>query len=166
VPVTLKALRKKDFADCPKTLGEHLRKRRKQLALVQREAAERLGIDVFTYLNWETDKTKPVDAQFAPVVTFLGYDPSRPPTTLLERLTAQRRALGATLDQVAQYLGWDPFTLNRYVRGIWPMSPERAAALEAFLVADPASLTPVLAFARRRRRRPVYRRESAPSFGS
>src|SRR5579872_7427924 len=74
VSVTLNARRKKDFAECPKTLGEHLRKRRRDLGLLQREAAERMGIDVFTYLNWETDKTKPVDAQFVPIVRILGYD--------------------------------------------------------------------------------------------
>ena len=82
VSVTLKHLRNNAFVECLKTLGEHLKRRRREPGLIQREVAERMDIDVFTYLNWETDKTKPLDAQFGPVVRFLGYDPSRPPITL------------------------------------------------------------------------------------
>jgi transcriptional regulator with XRE-family HTH domain len=54
-------------------LGEHLKKRRRELGLLQREAANRMGIGTETYSNWETGKTEPVAAQFRPVVEFLGY---------------------------------------------------------------------------------------------
>jgi hypothetical protein len=36
--------------------------------------------------NWESGKTKPVAAQFRPVVAFLGYDPTPQPP--LERFLA------------------------------------------------------------------------------
>jgi transcriptional regulator with XRE-family HTH domain len=86
----------------PQTLGEHLKKRRRQLGLLQREADERMGISTGTYTNWEKGKTQPVAAQFRPIVTFLGYDPTPEPTTLAERLEAKRRTLGVTFDQVAK----------------------------------------------------------------
>jgi transcriptional regulator with XRE-family HTH domain len=132
-PLTLKALRAKDYSQNPQTLGGYLKKRRRELGLLQREAAERMGIRRDTYINWEKGKTKPVPSQFKPVVAFLGYDPTPAPLSLVERVEAKRRILGATLDQVAQYLGWDEASLRRYLKGEWRLSQERAEALERFL---------------------------------
>jgi transcriptional regulator with XRE-family HTH domain len=129
-------LRPKDYLERPQTLGQHLKKRRKELGLLQREAAHQMGIDTWTYLNWEKDKTKPATARFRPVVAFLGYDPSPEPTTLAGRLEAKRRAWGTTHDQVAEQLGWDPGTLTRYLNGTWPIPVPRKAALERLLSAD------------------------------
>jgi len=150
VPLSLKALRPKDYSETPQTLGEHLRKRRKELGLLQREAAERMGVSTETVLNWEKDKTRPVPSQFRPLVVFLGFDPTPPGTSLKDRLEAKRRALGITTDQVAAHLGWDPGSLNRYLRGVWSLSSERAGDLEAFLSADEAELTTLWTLARRR----------------
>jgi hypothetical protein len=60
------------------TLGGHLKKRRRQLALLQWEAAERMGIGTDTYANWEKGKMELVASQFGLVVTFTGYDPMAP----------------------------------------------------------------------------------------
>jgi hypothetical protein len=49
-PFTLKALRAKDYSENPQTLGEHLKKRRRQLGLLQRETAEMLGVSTDTRL--------------------------------------------------------------------------------------------------------------------
>lgn len=136
VPVTFKAQKPKDYSETPQTLGQHLKKRRRELGLLQRDAAERMGIDLWTYRNWESDATAPVAARFRPIIQFLGYDPSPEPKTLADRLAAKQRALGATLSQVAQQLGWDPGSLRRYVDGRWRLSPERAAKLDAVLLAS------------------------------
>jgi transcriptional regulator with XRE-family HTH domain len=104
-PLTLKALRQKDYSEDPETLGEHLKKRRRELGLLQREAAERMGVSTGTLVNWEQDNTKPVAAQFRPLVAFLGYDPTPEPRTLAERMEAKQRTLGASLARVARYLG-------------------------------------------------------------
>ena len=74
MPVTLKALRTKDYSENPQTLGEHLKKRRRELGLLQREAAERMGIWTETYAYWENGHSEPVASQFRPVVAFLGFD--------------------------------------------------------------------------------------------
>lgn len=60
VPVTLKSLRPKDYSEHPKTLGEHLKKQRKKLGLLQREAAEQMGILTEPFTIWEKGKTLPV----------------------------------------------------------------------------------------------------------
>jgi DNA-binding XRE family transcriptional regulator len=124
-PLTLKALRAKDYSQNPHTLGEHLKKRRKELGLLQREAAERLGVSTDTVVNWEKDNTKPVAAHFRPVVAFLGYDPTPASQTLADRVEAKQRSLGASLAQVARHLGWDPGSLRRYLDGTWNLSPDR-----------------------------------------
>lgn len=84
VPLTLKAKKPKDYSEAPQTLGEHLKKHRRQLRLLQREAAARMGILTETYANWEKGKTKPVPAQFGSAIAFLGYDPMPAPQTLAE----------------------------------------------------------------------------------
>ena len=150
MPLTLKALRKKDYSEEPKTLGEHLKKRRKELGLLQREAGERMGVSKETVANWEKDKTKPVPSQFKPVVAFLGYDPSTAPVTLKDRLAAKRRGLGVTFDQVANHLGWDGGTLTRYLDGTWSIPAARAAALDAFLGAPASDLRSIHQLPRRR----------------
>jgi DNA-binding XRE family transcriptional regulator len=135
-PLTLKALRARDYSETPQTLGEHLKKRRRELGLLQREAAERMGVSTDTVVNWEKDKSKPVAAQFRPVVAFLGYDPTPASSTLAGRLAAKQRSLGASLAQIARHLGWDPGSLRRYLVGTWRISPDRQEALEAFLNAE------------------------------
>jgi transcriptional regulator with XRE-family HTH domain len=132
-------------------LGEHLKKRRKELGLLQREAAERMGVSTETVANWEKGKTKPVAAQFRPIVQFLGYDPSPEPTTLAGRLEAKRRQLGMTFEQVAGYLGWDEGSLRRYLKGTWRLSCERAGALEKFLKLDAEASAALLTAPSRRR---------------
>lgn len=151
VPLTLKALKSKDYVEEPKSLGEHLRKRRKELGLLQREAAAQMGVSAETIANWEKDRARPLAAQFRPVIAFLGYDPSPEPKTLAQRVEAKRRVLGVTFEQVADYLGWDAGTLTRYLNGTWRLSLERADALERFLGLDEQEAAAVLAIPRRRR---------------
>ncbi len=133
VPLLLKSLRKKDDFLDPNNLGEHLKKRRQELGLLQREVAVQMGILKETYANWENGHTEPVASQFRPVVAFLRFDPSPAPATLAERLEAKRRATGMTFSQAAKRLGWDEGPLTRYLNGIWRMPGQRAAALARFL---------------------------------
>ena len=149
-PLTLKALRVKDYLANPQTLGGHLKRRRKELGLLQREAAEQMGVSTDTVVNWEKDKSKPVAAQFRPVVAFLGYDPTPEPQALADRVEAKQRRLGASLAQVARHLGWDPGSLRRYLDGTWRLSPVRRDALEAFLHAEDGALAGMHSLKRRR----------------
>jgi transcriptional regulator with XRE-family HTH domain len=131
-------------------LGQHFKKRRRELGLLQREAAEMMGVSTDTVVNWEKGRTEPVAAQFRPVVAFLGYDPTPEPQTLAERLEAKQRRLGASLAQVARYLGCDPGSLRRYLDGTWRISLHRRDALEAFLDAEEETLAGLNSLKRRR----------------
>jgi len=82
--------KKTDFE--PRTIGEHIKKRRLKLKLTQAQASPQLGVDPMTILNWEKGKTTPPMPYLPAIHRFLGYDPFPPATTTIaERLIAKRR---------------------------------------------------------------------------
>jgi DNA-binding transcriptional regulator YiaG len=54
-PLRLKIKKPNDYLDQPETLGQHLKKRRKELSLLQREAGDRMGVSAETVANWDKD---------------------------------------------------------------------------------------------------------------
>ncbi|MBV8799005.1 MAG: helix-turn-helix domain-containing protein, partial [Alphaproteobacteria bacterium] len=82
------------YAETPETLGQHLRRRRIQAGLLQREVAVQLGAGVYTYLLWERDRTMPRSGYYPAIFDFLGYDPFPAARSLAEEIRAKRRQLG------------------------------------------------------------------------
>ncbi len=117
LPITLKALIPHEIGPEPRTLGDHVRRRRLALRLTQRELATRLGVNPWTVLNWEKGRTQPPSWSVAAILRFLGYDPFPPPRTLAERLLAKRRAMGWSIRKAAQQLGVDPDTWSDWEKG-------------------------------------------------
>ena len=107
VPITLKALKPKETDFEPQTLGEHVRKRRLELRLTQKQAAKRLGVNPWTVLNWEKDHTEPPIESMPTIIRFLGYDPFPEPKNIPERLLTKRRAMGWSIREAARRLGVD-----------------------------------------------------------
>ena len=66
-----------------KTVGDHLRKRRLDLRLRQRDVADRLGVDTTTITNWELGHTVPGFGWMPAIIGFLGYDPLVAPGTIV-----------------------------------------------------------------------------------
>jgi len=62
----------------PKTLGEHLRKRRREVGKRQSDVATELDVSTWTYLLWEQDRASPTVGQYPALIRFLGYDPHEP----------------------------------------------------------------------------------------
>jgi len=88
-------------------LGEHVRKRRLELELTQKQAAERLGVNAGTVLNWEKGHTEPPVESMPAIIRFLGYDSFLEPNNISERLLAKRRAMGRSIKEAARQLGVD-----------------------------------------------------------
>ena len=86
-------------------MGEHVRKRRLELELTQKQAAERLGVNPWTVLNWEKDHTEPPNEFMPAIIRFLGYDLFPELKNIRERLLAKRRAMGRSIREVARQLG-------------------------------------------------------------
>jgi DNA-binding XRE family transcriptional regulator len=59
----------------PKTLGEHLKKKRFGLGLRQEEAAQILKVSDRTLSLWECDRIRPTDPYQPRIVAYLGYSP-------------------------------------------------------------------------------------------
>lgn len=132
--------RAKNYPENPRTLGEHLRKRRLNLYQTQEQVSMRFRISVTAYNYWEADRIAPKVNKWPEVVRFLGYDPSPPPTNFREAVKALRRSLGLDKRKFAARLGVDvksvlnweagySFPLRRTRRMISRISPHMAAML-------------------------------------
>lgn len=111
------------------TIGDHLRRRRLTLKLLQRQVAEQLGVGVASIYNWESNRTEP-EFQYKPaIIRFLGYNPTPPSHRWADRLVQARTALGLSQKESAQELGVDPCTLARWERG--EREPKGALAVSA-----------------------------------
>ena len=101
----------------PQTVGDHIRKRRFGLKLLQREVAEQLGVDTTSVFNWEGNRSSPEIRYMPAIIRFLGYNPLPAAHTLSERLVRQRKSLGLSQKESAERLGVDPSTLAKWERG-------------------------------------------------
>lgn len=100
-----------------RTLGHHIRKRRLDLGLIQRDLAERVGVSEDSIWNWENRGLKPELRYMPAILDFLGYDPRPEPATLAERIVRFREGKGWARPRLAVELCIDPSTLARWERG-------------------------------------------------
>ena len=135
VPIRLKALKPKETDFEPQTLGEHVKKRRLELRLTQKQAASRLGVNPWTVLNWEKGHTVPPVESLPVILQFLGYDPFPKPESLPERLLAKRRAMGWSIKEAARQLGVDEGTWGAWEASTTTPWPRYVRLLERFLIA-------------------------------
>jgi transcriptional regulator with XRE-family HTH domain len=98
-----------------KTLGDHIRKKRLDLGLLQREVAQKIGTSETSIHNWERGHTTP-SLNFMPgILRFLGYTPfEKDAASLAENIKAYRRAFGLSQKALAKQLKIDPTTLARW----------------------------------------------------
>jgi transcriptional regulator with XRE-family HTH domain len=101
----------------PRTLGEHIRKRRLDLGLLQKQVGQRIGACVATVWLWEADRIAPELKWWPAIIGFLGYDPRPAPRTVGERLVRYREARGWSQKRLAEALKIDPSTLSRWELG-------------------------------------------------
>lgn len=122
----------KGYPEAPKTLGEHLRKRRLDLRRTQEQTAAHFGISPTAYHGWEADRNTPNIAKWPEVVRFLGYDPSPIPTNFGEAVSAIRQSLGLDKRKFAARLGVDVKSVLNWEAGRtspFPNMRKRIAAL-------------------------------------
>lgn len=98
-----------------KTLGDHLKKKRLDLKMTQKEVAARLQTTVCTYRDWERKMRNP-SFQYVPrIVDFLGYIPfDMEFENLGQKILAYRQLLGFRQKDLAKLLGVDPSTIKRW----------------------------------------------------
>ena len=100
-----------------KTLGDHLRKRRLDLNLLQKEVAQKIGVGETSVYNWENNLAKPALRFIPRIIEFLGYVPfDTSNLSAGERIVVYRRLLGISQKKLAHRLGIDPCTLSKWER--------------------------------------------------
>ena len=80
--------------DAVRTVGDHIRKRRMDRGLLQREVATEIGVHHKTLALWERARTSPAVRHWPEILRFLGYDPTPEPQSIAELLIAVRRKRG------------------------------------------------------------------------
>ncbi len=137
VPIKLKGPKPKDWNDEPVTLGEHIKKIRKERGLLQREVAKALRVDSMSVVNWEMKRTA-VGTRFVPaIIQWLGYDPLPAPSSLASWITIERTRRGLARRALAEALGWDETTVRSYEEGDRLPEDARLAKLRAILGKPP-----------------------------
>lgn len=132
--ISLKSLIPKPYDFEPRTLGEHVLKRRLFLKLSQPQLAKILGIAPETVLNWELNYRKPGINHIGKLIQFLGYDPALPnPRSIAELLLAKRRELGWSQKVAARNLGVDPCTWSSWECGGTIMRHDHRQLVALFL---------------------------------
>ena len=101
----------------PQTVGDHLRKRRLGLKMLQKDVAEQLGVDKTSVFNWEANTAVPEIRYMPAIIRFLGYNPLPAASTLAEQLVRQRTSMGLSQKESAERLGVDPSTLAKWEQG-------------------------------------------------
>jgi transcriptional regulator with XRE-family HTH domain len=100
----------------PQTIGEHLRRRRIELGLYQKDVAKRIGVTSSTIWNWEHEWS--IELRYMPrVIEFLGYNPVPCPEDLLERLTWFKLANGLTFEDLGTMMGRSSEQLADWLSG-------------------------------------------------
>ena len=104
-----------------RTIGDHLRKRRLDLRMAQKEVAEKLGIRTYTIRGWEYNQYSPEIRHMPKIIEFLGYVPWNTfAKTIGEKITAYCKLHGITKQELAQQLDIHPYTVSRWMAGKRP----------------------------------------------
>ncbi len=100
-----------------KTIGDHLRKRRLDLNLLQKEMAQKFGVSDPSIYNWENNLVKPAYRYIPKIIMFLEYVPFDTSTLSVgEKIVAYRKILGFSQKKLACHLGIDPCALSKWER--------------------------------------------------
>lgn len=131
--VSLKSLIPKPYDFDPITLGDHVRKKRLQVGLYQKDVAGLLGVCASTVLHWEKNRTEPPIAFMPAILEFLGYDPFPIPRTLAEQLRSKRRERGWSIKKAAESMGVDPGTWAGWESGEFNLRSKHQSRLARLL---------------------------------
>ena len=121
----------------PVTVGDHLRLRRLNLKMLQRDLAKKLGVETSSIFNWEANTGGSPRPQYFPaIIEFLGYNPLPPAKTWAERLVRGRMSQGLSQKEFAGKLEVDPSTLAKWERREREPCGAFAARAELFLASE------------------------------
>lgn len=101
----------------PKTIGEHIKKRRMDLGLSQAQAAREISVTEDTCCYWENGRNSPKVSEYPAIIRFLGYYPQTHETeTLGGKITRYKRMHGMNNRAFGALCGVDAGTVAKWER--------------------------------------------------
>jgi len=123
-----------------KSLGDHIKKKRLDLKIFQKEAAKKIGVDETTIWLWENNRVEPSISFIPKIIGFLGYIPfDTKYSSLGEKIIAFRRIHGLSQKKLSSLLGIDSTTIGSWERGEHKPSKELLEKLLSFFTSYPSS---------------------------
>jgi len=119
----------------PRTIGDHIRKRRIDLGLFQRQAAEQIGVSESSVYNWERG-TEPELRHMPAVIRFLGYVPFPCPDDPVGRLRYYKLVNGLSYERLGAVMGRDPEQLTDWLSGRTIPSKNNIEKMRNFLLQE------------------------------
>ena len=116
-----------------RSIGDHIRKRRLDLGLLQIEVVAQIGVSENTIWNWEHG-TEPALIHIPAVLDFLGYVPWEQPEDPVGRLAYFKKVNGLSLRRLGALMGRDPEQLEDWVSGRVKPCKKNTAKIKSFLV--------------------------------
>ncbi|WP_082820102.1 helix-turn-helix domain-containing protein [Desulfuromonas sp. DDH964] len=107
----------KELTEEPITLGDHLRRRRFELRLYQKDVAKQIGVTTSTIWNWENGWSSITLCCMPKVIEFIGYNPIPCPEDPMGRLAWYRQVKGLSLEQLGAEMDRDPEQLADWLAG-------------------------------------------------
>jgi len=102
----------------PQTIGEHIRKKRIEGKLLQKQVAEQFNISEDTLTYWENERSHPQVHHYPAIISFLGYYPFDHETdSLAGKLKQIRYSYGLNFKQCANRLAVSVDAVKRWEYG-------------------------------------------------
>jgi len=96
-------------------IGEHIKKRRLRLVLLQKEVGVIINVSEDTVTLWENGRVLPMIHHYPNIISFLGYNPfDTPSKSLSERINSYRHLNGHSLKKFGKLIGVDGSTVNSW----------------------------------------------------
>jgi len=123
----------KELTEDPVTLGDHLRRRRFELGLYQKDVAVKIGVTTSTLWNWENNCSSITLRCMPKIIKFLGYNPVPCPDGQIDRLAWYKLVNGLPLEELGAMMGRDPEQLSDWLSGRHKPCQRNIEKIESFL---------------------------------
>lgn len=117
------------------SIGDHIKKKRLDLHLFQKDVAELIGVQTDSIVNWERNRFSPQIHQLPKVIEFLGYMPFElPKETMGDKIKSYRKEYGLTQRKLAKILGVDQTTIRDWERNKHKPSKKMLRTICKFII--------------------------------
>ncbi len=131
---TVERPKKPDYPYHPVSVGDHIKKRRMDLSILQKDVADQFGISLCTISNWENNEGEPQVNYFPAIIAFLGFLPlSIDTSTLGGRIKLHRYQQGLNHEDMGKLLGVDGTTVGGWERNEHVPHPKLLRVLNKYL---------------------------------